>query len=118
MEKAMRTQTRPWSDIAGFYRNLIEEHGWGMQPILALVESLATAPWAGKLHGTTSHATLLIAPRTDFLYAHDMLRVDYVSGDFVIVHFQTPWEEDWTLRTSPAAVMGELERFARSRGWV
>ena len=118
MEQAMTTRARPWDEIAGFYRMLIEENGWGLQPILDLVEQLAKAPWASKVHGSTSHATLVLAPRPEFLWAHDMLRIDYVNGEFVCVHFQTPWEEDWHCRTPASNGLSEIERFARSRNWL
>ena len=118
MEQAMRTKTRTWDEVTGFYRMLIEEHGWGLQPMIGFVESISRAPWASKIHATTSHATLVLAPRNDFLWAHDMIRVDYVNGEFVCVHFQTPWEEDWTCRAPADKALSELETFAKSRGWA
>lgn len=46
--------TRPWSSVEDFYRELIVRHGWDLEPMLRLVRRIRSSPLASILHATTS----------------------------------------------------------------
>ena len=56
-----KLKSRPWPEIARFYRSMATEHGheWPT-PLLKLVEQIQAADYVGNVYGSTSHLQLRI----------------------------------------------------------
>src|SRR4051794_24355981 len=100
-------ESRPWPEVVGFYRELVNDSGWYFQPMLDLVEFLAASPFAEGLFPTTSVARLCLARTPTIRWEYEMLIIEYdpVGGRFVFTYFETspcprPWvtgcpESEW-----------------------
>jgi hypothetical protein len=58
MTEASRSPGEYWQDVASFYRELIDRHGWNQAAMLDLVERLARSSWAGSIYPSASHEAL------------------------------------------------------------
>ena len=54
-------KARPWPDIVEHCRNLIEDYGWPLEPMLELVRCIEASPYTSGLVAYTSVADLLVA---------------------------------------------------------
>jgi hypothetical protein len=72
-----RSRTRPWPEVVGFYRDLVEEQGAALAPMLALVEFLAASRYATALFPCPSNQVLGIGRAPDFTPGDDELQVRF-----------------------------------------
>lgn len=113
-------QSRPWPDIVGFYRGLVEQHGWPIAPMVAFVERLSASPYAGALHGATSHARLLISQHATHAPGEGVLAVEFApeaqrfTFDYTASAFERP---HWHATAAPADGFVKLEHFLRMQRW-
>ena len=68
--------TRPWSDIVNFYQERIAT-GLPFQPLLQLVEFIASSRASSQIFGGTSMFDLLISDHEDFRTCDGVLHVMY-----------------------------------------
>lgn len=94
-------RSRPWSEIVEFYRDLTEQHGWDMQPMVRLTETIATSRYATGVYPATSLATLFMAQHPEFEKDQNTLQVDFEEGRFIFVYSESPSFSDGTPRTTP-----------------
>jgi hypothetical protein len=66
---------RSWESILGFFRDL-ESRNEYFRPMRALVEHIATQPYAELIFATTSMHALLVAQHREIGRGHDVLRVE------------------------------------------
>lgn len=93
-----RLKTTPWAEIAGFYRDLVQNHGWPIQPMLDLVSFIERSSYSQSLFACTSHELLLVT-RVPDPYADECrleIRFDRVSQSFMFRYLQrfddaAPW---------------------------
>jgi hypothetical protein len=69
----------PWEKIVKHYKSCIEQYNLRYEPMLRLVESLATSPFASELFPHTSMHTLLITDNEQFYHNDNELRISYDS---------------------------------------
>ncbi len=91
-------KSRPWHDIERTYRNLVD-HNWDMQPMVSLVEAIASSPYAEGTFGTTSLATLCVGQTAEFDLDRNVLRVDFAKRQFVFRYIEssfkgTAWQKE------------------------
>jgi hypothetical protein len=60
-----RIRTESWPDIASWYRRL-RSAGWKNEPMVELVEFIASSAYGKALFAHTSHADLVISRTADF----------------------------------------------------
>lgn len=97
-DDVLRMQTvksRSWSELAQFYRGLIQKSGWDMLPMLRLVEAIAASHYAQGLYATTSLAVLCVSQHSEFEFDQNMLRIEFAGGNFVFRYKESPhtWKE-------------------------
>ncbi|GEM_PF-2467791 len=76
-------RTSSWEDIADYYRQQIRL-GARLDPMLRLVEAIASSPASAELHGTTSTDELLLSELFGATSTHDLLLSDcpnFRAGD-------------------------------------
>ncbi|MBF5045676.1 hypothetical protein FGE12_24935 [Aggregicoccus sp. 17bor-14] len=105
--------SRPWPDIVGFYRDLVENHGWELEGMLNLVCQLAASRYAqGHLYGATSMERLLLAQTPTFEYQREMLLIEPSRDRLVFTYFEEPYVSvRWTKTCAPEAGFSALEHF-------
>src|SRR3954471_23505997 len=94
----LTVESRVWPEVVGFYRALVEVPGWDLQPMLELIEEIATSPYATGLFPATSLARLCLARTRTIRWNHEMLTVQYdpVGGRFLFVYFEaSPNPKPW-----------------------
>jgi hypothetical protein len=81
---------RSWADIVDFYRDLIRETGWRLEPMLAFASWLGSSLYGRVLFPSTSHEALGLATVPTY---EERLRLPMVSivyhereGQFVVVY--------------------------------
>jgi hypothetical protein len=87
---SLSVKSRPWSEIAEHYRDLVE-HDWDMRPMLRLVEQMTASDYATGIHATTSVSTLCIAQTAEFEFDKEMLRVYLRQGRFIFEYRESPY---------------------------
>lgn len=75
----MRPQSHTWDEVAGWYRDLVEQ-GLDMMPMLGLVEEIAASHYVH--YAITSMFTLCLSQHPDFKDGRNILRVDFVDNQF------------------------------------
>jgi hypothetical protein len=95
----MIIKSRPWTEVAEFYRDLTERHGWDMQPMLQFVERIAGSGYATGIHPATSMATLLMAQHPKFVRHQNTLSVHFQKGRFVFEYSESPSYSNGTARS-------------------
>ncbi len=73
----LRFSTKSWPAITSFYRGLIDQHGWKIEPMLDLVEYVSRSPYATSLFAATSHDQLHIGRVQDFVCGDNDLTVAF-----------------------------------------
>jgi hypothetical protein len=92
----MSLESRSWSEITEFYRNLVENHGWDMSPMLSLVEEIATSAYIHGIQATTSHATLCIWQYPEIEFDKNTIRIDFDNGHFIFRYRESPYaSKEW-----------------------
>jgi hypothetical protein len=76
----MRSHTQPWPQIVSFYADLVQESCWAFEPMVALVEFIASPPYAEGLFAYTSHATLCIGRSKDFETCDNELKIQFIAA--------------------------------------
>ena len=71
----LTVESRAWPDVVEFYRELVDESGWDLGPMLGLIEFLASSPYAAGLFPATSMARLCLGRTRDIRWGHEMLTV-------------------------------------------
>jgi hypothetical protein len=104
-----------WTEVAEFYRDLVIGHGWKVQPMLNLVESIAASKYANLLFATTSHAALLICKnRESFERRNDVLRIEAKSDSLTFEFRETDHMPiAWSRTCYAAEGFTVLEHFLR-----
>jgi hypothetical protein len=104
-----------WAGIARFYRDLIQRHGWKVEPLLTLIERIATSKYADHVFATTSHAALLICKNRDsFERRNDVLRIE-ATGDSLTFEFREAFYMPiaWSRTCEGSEGFAVLEHFLR-----
>jgi len=76
MTNRRRTSTS-WPEAVGFYRALVEENASQFQPMLSLVEFLASSRYAASLFPCASHEALLIGRVANFAAGDNELQIQF-----------------------------------------
>lgn len=117
----MLTRTRPWPQTVSFYDDLVHNHGWRIEPMLALVQYLATSPYAAGLFAYTSHDKLCIGRVADFTAGDNELQIQFnpTTQSFVFTYVQRPDDfAPWSRHCSEEEWQPVLVRILQKRlGW-
>ena len=113
----MSIKSRSWGEIAGFYRGLVEQHGWDMQPMLRLVEDIAASRYARGAYAATSHATLCLALHPEFEMYQNTLRIDFEQGRFIFSYSESPYLKAWKKECDRAEAFSTFEHVMRRLKW-
>ena len=117
----MRASTRPWPEISEFYSGLVRDHHWQVEPLLELVQYLATSPYASGLYAYTSHATLCLGRCANFTASDGELRVafDPSTKAFTFTYTQSPADSlPWTRTCATEESLSVLRHVLHRRlGW-
>jgi hypothetical protein len=107
-----------WDDTIAFYRGLIDQSGWQMQPMLDFVYWLASGPYGRVLFPSTSHAALGLAtvPTYEERLDRPMVYIEYVEPGKFVVHWQRGQGHD--VHSEPVASPQAPEVFGRILGWL
>jgi hypothetical protein len=112
---------RPWSEIAGFFRWIVDGGGDWARPMLVLVEQIGACPYADRLFAITSMHTVIVAAMSPFHMSSEVLRIDYDTGrgDFELVFVEQPYATTfWSKRCPPDQALGAVLHLARMKGWI
>lgn len=117
----MRVRTQPWSEVVAFYAGLVDEAGWPIEPMLALVRFLANSPYAAGLFPYTSHDILGIGRAADFTSGDSELKVhfNFKTQTFAFTYIQRPDDSfPWLRECSAYEWQLVLEHILQKRlGW-
>jgi hypothetical protein len=113
-------KTASWAELAYFFCDIPSQ-----APMVALIEHVARAAYAGKIFGATSVVSLVVAQTPIILEHQEVLRVDFAAGeDSFMVTMQ---ERGFGLDVSPrdpltrwvprADGIATFEWFLRAKRW-
>jgi hypothetical protein len=115
----MKINARPWPDIVEHYRNLVEDHGWPLEPMLDLVRCIEASPYASGLVAYTSVADLIVAQSEANFWRGPELKIEFdhlESKQFTFTYRQRLDDADPWSRTAQAdEAFDVLERFLMKR---
>lgn len=108
-----------WEDVVGFYRSLIDEHGWRQEPMLEFASWLASSDYGRILFPSTSHEALGLATVATFQERLQLPMVCVLYSDQeerFVLHYQRGQGHDVSRETvvSPQAP----EVLARILDWL
>jgi hypothetical protein len=113
-----RCRTVPWAEVTSFYQDLVQEHGPPLQPMLALVDFLASSRYGRSLFACPSQDLLRLGRAPDFLPGSDELQVrfDGQLQRFTFTHVQRPDEPNpWSRECEATEWRQGLERLFHKR---
>jgi hypothetical protein len=86
-------EPKSWPEIAEFYRTLISEDGWKIQPMLRLVEQIAVSEYAAGMFPYTSMSTLCIAHSHRVRRFREELQITYdpIGRQFHFEYWSDPF---------------------------
>jgi hypothetical protein len=108
-----------WATIAEHFRRVP-----GLDPMVELVEHIASAPYAAKLFGATSMHTLVIAQTSEIFDDQDIVRVEAIGSDLMIGcqehgwRFRLDMEAATTRRVRGAEGVAALQRILEAKRWI
>jgi hypothetical protein len=111
-------RTQSWHEIAAFYRELIEERARPLQPMLDLVEFLASPRYGRSLFPCTSGDTLLVGRILDFKPEDGELQIQFDGNEqeFRFTYIQRPDEMNpWSRECEASEWRRVLERVLHKR---
>ena len=115
----MKITARPWPEIVEYYRNLVEDHGWPIEPMLELVRRIEVSPYSSGLVAYTSHATLAVAQSPKNFWRGPELRIecDHLESKSFRFTFieRVDVEDPWTRTADADEGFEVLERFLLKR---
>ncbi|MGD1878634.1 MAG: hypothetical protein ACFB13_14190 [Kiloniellaceae bacterium] len=115
----MDTKARPWPDIVEFYRGLVEDHGWALEPMLALVRRIEVSPYTNGLVAYTSMISLAIAQSDANFLKGPELRIEFdhlESKQFTFTYVdRADAKNPWTRKAEADEGFEVLERFLVKR---
>src|SRR3954469_5111886 len=94
------------------------DSGWDLGPMLDLVESLASSPYAAGLFPATSLARLCLARTRAIRWGHAMLAVEYdpIGKRFCFEYLEaSPGVRPWVTSCPAADGRARLERLLKKR---
>jgi hypothetical protein len=115
---ALTVETRSWSEIVRFYRELVTDSAWNLGPMLALVESIASSPYSAALFPAPSLARLCVARTRTIRWGHEMLTVEYdpIGERFVFEYFEaSPRPQPWITSCPTTEGQSRFERLLKKR---
>lgn len=96
------------------------QHVW-LRPMLALVEQIEHADYAGRVFGCTSHVRLRISYLPEFDPDKEVLKVDlnHETGDFEFEYQETasPLYKQWKRKCSAKEAFPVFNRFLQCKKW-
>lgn len=117
-----KLKSRPWSEIAKFYRSMVADHGlvW-LTPMLGLVEQIEHAEYAEKIFGSTSLARLRISYLPEFEPDKEVLNIDLnrETGEFEFEYQETASTlyKRWRRKCSANEAFPVFNRFLQRKKW-
>jgi hypothetical protein len=112
--------TRPWADIADFYRWLVKG-GMSIGAMVRLVEQVEGSCYARGLHAWTSmHDLCIVQVPCTFPYDGPYLRISpRFDGTIEFRYIDTPfYEKQWRRVVKEEDAFERLERFTDQLRWV
>ena len=111
-----------WNQLTEFFRDLVIRHGWRLDAMVQLTQTISTSRYAAGLCATTSHASLLVAQNEESLSRRiDTLRVE-CAGETIHFEFREAAGGPvvWSKRSNAAKAFDVLEHFLRDvkHWWV
>lgn len=73
----MKIKAVPWPDVVERYRELVEDYGWSLEPMLALARRVEASPYAAALVAYTSMIDLVIAQSEANFWYGPQLRIEF-----------------------------------------
>jgi hypothetical protein len=113
-----RFRTLQWPDVVRFYEELVSEHGWPFEPMVALVRYLASSRYASALFPCTSHDLLRIGRVQDFMPGDGELQIkfDGQKRRFEFKYQQRPDDlRPWSRECDASEWQAVLERLFHKR---
>lgn len=108
-----------WANLVGFYRQLIDKHGWRQQPMLEFASWLAASRHSQNLFPSTSHEALGLATVQTYeeRLRQPVVYIVYSAHDEqFVVHYQDGQGKE--VREEWVASPQTPEVFARILAWV
>jgi hypothetical protein len=77
LKRQVAGQAMTWTQVVEWYRRVIAEHHWQFEPMLRLVERLASSPASASVFPTLSVGRLLITDSPTFYHDDNVLFITY-----------------------------------------
>jgi hypothetical protein len=113
-----RFRTKPWPEIARLYEDFVHQHAWPFQPMLELVQFIASSRYSSSLFACTSHDLLHIGRVADFTPGDNELQVKFNGSTqrFLFTYVQRPDDASpWSRECEASAWREVLERLLNKR---
>jgi len=111
----MEVKASSWPEVVEFYRNLVEDYGWPLEPMLELVRIIEASPYANGLVAYTSKVTLAIAQSDANFMKGPELRIEFdhlESKQFTFTYIdRADTKNPWTRKVKADEGFEVLERF-------
>jgi hypothetical protein len=113
-----RITPRSWPEVIAMYRGL-EDRNPDFEPMRRLAEHVASKPYAASVFAATSGTALLVAPRTDAIWAKDALRIDIdLGGEIRLAAPGSAPGRAAGVACESAHVVATFEGHLRKAGWA
>lgn len=89
------SESSDWIDVVKFYRELNDIHGWNIQPMIRLVEQIASSRYAFGIRPFTSHDTLCISQYSRVNFDRNLLLIDYFDNRFTFAYREELYAKKW-----------------------
>jgi len=115
----MEIEAKPWPEIVDHYRNLGDDHGWRIEPMLELVRLIEASPYSKGLVAYTSVADLIVAQSEGNFWRGPELRIEFdhlKSRQFTFTYNERlDLRNPWTRTAGANEGFEVLERFLTKR---
>lgn len=104
-----------WPKKVDFYRRF----GPHYEPMLRLVEQIASSPYAAGTHPITSHLKLMVSQTRVWDFKIDLLEIEYNPQDklFTFTFWERPRHEPWVTQCSSEDGFLRFEKCMTAKRW-
>ena len=112
-------QSGTWPDKVRFYSDLVHIYHWPFEPMLHLVEQIASSRYADGIYPATSHAMLMVGQTQMWEWKHEMLEIEYSPKDkqFTFTFWERPTTKPWVTHCSSEDGFQRFERCMAAKKW-
>ncbi len=112
------SESLSWNEIITFYQKLNDVYDWNMQPMVQLVEAIASSQYSDGIFGITSHDTLCISQSKQINFERNLLTIEFIEGRFIFKYREWTYSKiQWVKESDAQGSFATFEHIMKRLKW-